>query len=131
MLLEKIVNCSGGPHLQNVTLTVEIDPQVRNMFAYFGIPDVALFQEFDWGRTPEILEKGWLRQGLDYGWSGGGQFAQDKELVVVVRGGSKFRCERVEEALRQGAFRMFDEKAKLLVRFDGEGSCRCCFHSGV
>jgi hypothetical protein len=132
-LLEKIfIKSSVGPRVNVVALTVQVDPYSRSAFSFFGISDVALFRGFEWGKVPEILERGWLghwghqKGGIAAGSGDRCQFVHsanaagslaDKELVLIIQGGSVHGRKRVVEILRGGAFRAFDEKIKFSVQF--------------
>lgn len=120
-VIERIMTCPAAPYLKKVELTIQVDPETRNMLVFFGIATATLFESFDWGSIPEILDKGWLGRGIGCNYDErsdcGGQIRRDKELVLIIQGGPKYGCERVEEVLRRGAFRMFDDRMKLLVLF--------------
>lgn len=142
LLLEKLfIKSSVGPQVNSVALTVQLDPHSRKLLTFFGIPDVTLFQKFEWGRVPEILERAWLgpRQGNQcqnyvVGAAGSGNnwsvhsananrsqavWAR-KELVLIIQGGWKYGRESLVDTLRRGVFSAFDERVEFSVRFDAE-----------
>lgn len=114
ILLEKLVDCADGPYAREVTLTIEVDPHVRHMLAFFGIPDILLFGKFDWGRIPELLARGS---------QGAGGIIRGRRLALVVQRSSKCHHEDIERVLRGKIFHELEERASLSVRFDdGERS---------
>lgn len=115
--MEKIGECADGPNLRGIILTIEVDPRVRNMLAFLGIPDVVLFERLDWGRIPEMLARG------SQGFGGTDSIVRKKGLSLVVQGCSKHYHEGIERVLRREIFCELQERAGLSVQFDGrEGS---------
>lgn len=114
-LLEKILNYADAPHLRDITLTIEVNPHIRHMLAFFGIPEVVLFRKFDWGRIPEIMARwrGWAR-----GFSGIDRNVRGKELAIIIQRCSEYQREGIEQVLRQSIFREMEMRAGLFVRFD-------------